>query len=188
MKRFHIYTLSLLLGCTSSIYSQTPQSTPEVQHGSPSHSLLWDSVDGRTYFIQMSLDLQSWTFFTPIISGDGTTKGYGFSSTDDKMFLRLWYTDTATTDPALHDFDGDGISSADELEATPQSNPLRLDSDNDGIDDGGLLDRDGDGIPSAYEIANGLDPLVANGIADLLNYLGSLTTTSSSLEVFTPLK
>lgn len=188
MKRLRTFALVLLLGCTASIRAQAPQPIQEIQHGLSGCNVVWDSVNGRTYFIQMSLGLQDWTFFNPIISGDGTAKGYAFSCTNDRMFVRLWYTDTPTSDPAAHDFDGDGISSAAELAANPQTNPLQLDSDKDGIDDGGLLDRDGDGIPTAYEAANGLDPLVANGAADLANYLNSLAAGASTLEVFTHLK
>ena len=126
--------------------------------------------------------------FNVIVSGDGTPKGYGFSCNVDRMFLRLKYTDAPTSDAANEDFDGDGLTSSEELAANPQSDPLELDTNGDGVDDGGLLDRDGDGIPTAYEIANGLDPLVANNAADLANYLNSLTVTTSALEVFTHLK
>ena len=92
------------------------------------------------------------------------------------------------SNPETYDLDGDGIGNLAEINATPQTSPFELDSNGDGIDDGGLIDRDGDGLPTLYEIANGLDPLVANSAADLTNYLVSLTASTSSLEVFTHLK
>lgn len=153
MKKLYTFALAVLLGCTVSVYAQAPQPIQEVQHNPSGCNVIWDSVNGRTYFIQMSLGLQNWTFFNPIISGDGTPKGYAFSCSDGRMFLRLWYTDIPTSNPADHDFDGDGIGSAAELAATPQTNPLRFDSDGDGTRDGGE-DSDGNGLGDGWEIAH----------------------------------
>lgn len=159
-----------------------------IEHETAGCKVTW--IGGtQTYFLQYSLDLQSWAFFPEIESGAGNYE-YNFTCSADKMFLRLKYIDFEVSDPENYDFDGDGdgIGSLDELNAIPQTDPLELDTDKNGVSDGGLVDDDGDGIPSAYEIANGLDPLVANGSSDLVAYLNSLTVTSSSLEVFTRLK
>lgn len=167
---------------------QTPQPIQTVEHGTSNCKIKWDNVAGRSYFIAWTLDLQSWKFFPEVEHGQPDYE-YNFVCSSDKMFLRLVYTDVPMSNPETHDLDGDGIGNLAEIsDPNNQTHPDKLDTDGNGIDDGGLADRDGDGIPTAYEIANGLDPLVANGAADLANYLNSLITTSSSLEVFTHLK
>jgi len=75
----------------------------------------WESISGRTYFVQYSEDLQNWIYFPDIVAGDGTVISYGAASTSDKFFVRLRYTDEITSDPENDDFDGDGLSNIDEL-------------------------------------------------------------------------
>ncbi len=179
---------AVLLSASVQLHAQTPQPIQAVEHTPTGCKLKWDNVTGRTYFIEWSLDLNSWQFFNEI-EHDEPDYEFNFMCSTDKMFLRLVYTDVPMSNPETHDLDGDGIGNLAEIsDPNNQTHPGKLDTDGNGTDDGGLTDRDGDGIPTAYEIANGLDPLVANSAADLANYLASLTTTTSSLEVFTHLK
>lgn len=75
----------------------------------------WESIEGRTYFLQYSDDLQHWNYLPEIVTGDGMTISYGMASTSDKYFVRLLFTDEVTSDPENDDFDGDGLSNIDEL-------------------------------------------------------------------------
>ena len=71
------------------------------------------------------------------------------------------------------DNDSDGV--LDYLDAFPDNANEHIDTDLDGIGDNADLDDDNDGFADTYEIANNLDPLVANldidndGIANLLD-------------------
>ncbi|MCF6239693.1 MAG: hypothetical protein L3J79_12980, partial [Candidatus Marinimicrobia bacterium] len=93
---------------------------------------------------------------------------------------------------ATDDVDNDGLSNLEEFtEGTDPNNP---DSDGDGLSDGdevdihgadpNLLDTDADGLPDGWELANGLDPLVAGADAtddpdeDGLDNLGEYTAGS----------
>jgi hypothetical protein len=143
----------------------------------------WFGKSGRTYFIQHSEDLmQPWLYVPIIESGDESVKEWGFTSTGDRFFLRLKYSDIPTTDPAGADFDGDGLSNLAEVQAG--ADPLDTDSDDDGLPDGwedshGLnpmnaadaaIDSDDDGLTSLEEYNAGTDPRKFssgnNGVAD----------------------
>jgi len=94
----------------------------------------WWGKSGRTYFIQHSEDLINWNWVPVVESGAGAVKEWGFTSTGDKFFLRLQYTDESAADPETADFDGDGIGSL--LELQQGSSPLEnLDTDNNGLPD-----------------------------------------------------
>jgi hypothetical protein len=127
----------------------------------------WWGREGRTYFIQHTEDLGGpWNWVPAVESGADAIKEYGFTTTGDKMFLRLKLTDIATSDPEGDDFDGDGLSNLWEVQNG--LNPLSADSD-------------GDGMPDDWEVANGLDGSFAgdaqedpddDGLANLGEYLG----------------
>lgn len=162
--------------------------TPTIEPlGNADVVMKWDGVAGKTYFIQHSDDLKTWTFDLLIKSGAGQHE-FMYPVTPDKKFIRLNIVDSVSANPQTADFDGDGLSSLEEIQANPQLNPTDLDTDNDGIDDGGLLDRDGDGIPTAWEIENGYDPLVPNTAAELAHYMMLISTSTPELEVHTFLR
>lgn len=161
---------------------------PNVEDTQAGNSISWNGIAGRVYFIESSVDLKTWSFFTVVKSGAGLHTYVAPDNGEKEIFYRLQYTDSQSQDPLSEDFDGDGISSSEELQSNPQSNPLKLDSNDDGVDDGGLVDRDGDGIPTAWELANGFNPLVPNSDADLAYYLQLTSTSSTHLELHTPLK
>ncbi len=109
----------------------------------------WWGRTGRTYFIQHSEDLmQSWLWMPIIESGDESIKEWGFTSTGERFFVRLKYSDIPTSDPELSDFDGDGVSNLDELQQ--------------GTDPLSALDLDGNGLPDDWEKRyfgqTGIDP------------------------------
>ena len=153
----------------------------------------WWGRSGRTYFIQHSDNLmEPWQWVPMVEVGNDSIKEWGFTSTSNKIFFRLKYSDQATADPNGDDFDGDGISNLTELQMG--LNPISTDSDGDGMADGweishGLnplvndsyLDPDGDGRANITEYLAGTDPQVADGEV-------GQGFSATGLRVYTPLE
>jgi hypothetical protein len=145
-------------------------------------TLQWTGRTGRTYFVQHSHDLHSWTYLNTIQHGEGA-KMLGTSSTGNKYFLRLRHTDIPCVDPATADFDGDGLNNAAELFWL--CDPFLADSDSDGFNDGWEimvgwdpkqknanqehLDPDGDGWDNATEHLYKTNPNLADSDEDGLD-------------------
>ena len=137
----------------------------------------WWGKSGRTYFIQHSENLlEPWQYVPEIESGDDDVLEWGFTSSSDKFFVRLRYTDKATTDPDNDDFDEDGLSNAQEL--LLGTDPFNPDTNSDGISDGdsvaaGIdplnMDWDGDGLSNAAELALGTNPWSSDTDGDGVN-------------------
>ena len=152
----------------------------------------WWARSGRTYFIQHSDNLLNpWQWVPAVESGNDSIKEWAFATTGDKFFVRLKYSDAATSNPGGDDFDGDGISNLAEVQQG--MNPFNVDSDGDGMSDGwelthGLnpvmndasLDSDGDGLSNLTEYLTGTDPSDSGEVGT------SFITTE--LRVFTPLE
>lgn len=183
-------TTFCLIACASLATAELPpHPAPSVTTGAEGTSTLeWTGQSGITYFIQYSLDLQTWSYMPVIESGDGTPVSYGFESNTARMFLRLHYTDIPTSNPNSDDFDGDGISNWDEIRpGGTATDPFKWDTAGDGHsdyftdNDGNLLpdgweiqhygaigvanpnaDPDNDGLTNAQEIALGRDPHTAD--------------------------
>ena len=100
-------------------------------------TMRWYGRAGWTYFVQQSLDLQTWTYRPDIEKGLNLVIPYGLQTNAQKYFLRLRRTDIPTNDPFNADFDGDKISNIDELNAglDPLSDPNTADSDGDTLPD-----------------------------------------------------
>jgi hypothetical protein len=118
----------------------------------------WQGVAGRVYFMQWSLDLETW-FYAPFIDfGDGM-HSRGMAGTSDKGFYRLHCVDDpeiASLDEAMNaDFDGDGLSNI--FEVTYGYGPYDTASTSGGNDN--ALDPEGDGMTNATENARGLNPM-----------------------------
>lgn len=158
------------------------------------YKLEWDGVTGVSSFIQYSTDLVDWSYFPVIKSGVGSYS-FGFSTSEDKLFVRLVSTDVPMDDPELDDLDGDGIGNLAELTSTVQTSPLSWDTDGDGMNDGWEVlmnfdptvvgtgsedpagDQDSDSYTNLMESLLGLNPAV--GI--------ELTSESTAgLEIYTP--
>lgn len=103
----------------------------------------WWGVDGRTYFIQHSDDMIHWQYLPVLEVGDDNVISWGFTSTSERLFLRLAHWDIPG-DPATADTDGDGLSNWNEVQQ--------------GLDPFSI-DTDGDGISDTKEIEEGSDPL-----------------------------
>ena len=158
------------------------------------YNFSWWGRAGRTYFIQQSSDLATWTYLPVIESGAEQPIQWGFTSTTPQCFVRLNHTDIPTTDPFNADFNGDGLSNWQNLQqgsdplAPPQmdTNGLPINWElyyfgQTGVDPN--ADPDGDGLTNLQEYQLGTDPLNSsanlavdsdhNGIADwweILNF------------------
>ncbi len=98
----------------------------------------WVGIPIRTYFVQWSLDLVTWSYAPVVDYGTGPLS-YGIDTGGvNKFFIRLKWTDTPTDDPELADFDGDGISNIAEI--------------NGGTDPFTFIDSDGDGLADTWEM------------------------------------
>lgn len=96
----------------------------------------WVGVEGRTYFVQCSMDLQSW-LFAPFVEYSDGIKSYGMESDSPRLFLRLSYTDDPPVagNPEAMDFDSDGLPSLFEVSIFG-TDPLVADTDGDTTNDG----------------------------------------------------
>lgn len=189
-------TTLFLIGCSSVALAQLPpHPVPQVTRNGDTCNLDWTGQNSITYFVQYSLDLQSWSYMPVIESGDGSAIGYGFQCDTDKMFVRLHYTDTPTSNTNSDDFDGDGISNWDEVRVGGTgTSPLITDTDGDGqidyFNDGdnndladawelqyfnsigtadANVDTDGDGLSNREESLMGSDPTKKDTDGDLVN-------------------
>ncbi|MBK1853382.1 hypothetical protein JO972_00270 [Verrucomicrobiaceae bacterium 5K15] len=149
-----------LICCSGFAGAQLPfHASPQVtETGIDTWNFDWDGQSGITYFIQYSFDLQSWSYMPVIESGANVPIGYGFQSDDEKLFMRLHYTDAPTSSPHSDDFDSDGISNWDEVRVGGTgTSPLIADTNGDGIRDDGLVyaaqnDPDGAGLAAAFDV------------------------------------
>ena len=81
-------------------------------------NLDWNTIAGRTYFLQYSFDLGIWHYLPEIIDGDGYPTGHWFSCGAEEVYLRLQYTDLPTGGDSYEaDFDNDGYSNYSEIMA-----------------------------------------------------------------------
>lgn len=127
----------------------------------------WEGLAGRTYFMQWSLDLESWHYAPFIDFGDGM-HSRGLDSSSDKFFFRLHYGDfpeiTSLDEARNADFDGDGLSNI--FEVTYGYDPFQATSTIDGPD--ASLDPDGDGMTNTTENVMALNPMVKDNPKVLL--------------------
>ena len=173
LMRALLVLLAGLVACnTATAQTATdPNEGARLTHGSAlgSYDFSWWGQPGRTYFIQHSDNLSAWEYLPLIESGTDALRAWGFTSTASKFFLRLRFSDIATSDPFTADFDGDKVGNYDEL--LFGTDPLvSLDSDFDGLPDdwerwhlGNLLsdgsdDADGDGLLNLEEFLHSTNP------------------------------
>ncbi len=137
-------------------------------------SISWWGKAGRTYFMQTCETLMEadWRYYPEIVSGTDAVVAWDFSSTAQRGFVRLVYTDQAFVGSAADaDFDNDGLSNALEIALNLRTDPFKADSDGDYLND--LLetqlgtnatndDSDGDGYVDGAEIEGGSDANNAN--------------------------
>jgi hypothetical protein len=133
--------LSLLVGFVV-LPTATAQTSTNPNEGSRltydtllgNYDFSWWSQPGRTYFFQHSDDLLTWEYLPLIESGTDGPLTWVFTSTADKFFLRLRYSDIPTSDPFDDDFDGDKVGNWDEL--IQRTDPLAAaDTDTSGLPD-----------------------------------------------------
>jgi hypothetical protein len=86
-----------------------------LDSGTGAFTFAWWGRANRTYFIQTSETLTTWTYLPVIETGTDAVIQYGFTSNGTRLFFRLRHTDQTSTDPNMADFDGDGIPNGWEL-------------------------------------------------------------------------
>lgn len=173
--------------------------------GPSEYTASWWGRAGRSYFLQYSGDMVTWTYLPDlIVLGGAEVISFGFdlsglagTSGQARVFFRLKYTDIPTADPYFDDFDGDKVPNWAETEIG--TDPLHFaDSDMDGMPDDwetwyGLdphnasdaaLDFDGDGLSNLAEYQNGAagtDPTdYYNGLFPTVQAISGNYQTSAS--------
>lgn len=159
----------------------------------------WNGLADRTDFFQWSLDLKEW-HFAPVVEYGGGVNSYGFTSSTDKLFVRLEQAYIPSTDPEGDDYDGDSLSNIDEV-TLHDTDPLKWDTDGDGLsddweiannldprddgsinpDNGASGDPDGDGVTNIYESWYGGNPHLADTDGDGLSDSDELYVYFTSL-------
>ena len=154
------FSLACLASLTTKVGGDpAPQPQMEFSQGlQGTFNADWEGVAGRTYFMQFSLDLETWHYAPFIDFGDGE-HNRGIESDSEKFFLRLDYGDFLginSLDQAMAaDFDSDGLSNI--FEVTHGYDPFDVESTIDGPD--AELDPDGDGLGNDSEQFAGSDPM-----------------------------
>ena len=154
MKSHPFYLSCLFVAVTGAL---TPVSLSEQQVSftkglSGTWNVDWIGAIKRVYFVQWSIDLLEWNYL-PVIEAGEDISSFGFLSSTDKGFLRLYYidfeneTDAGYTDPEGSDYDGDGMSNL--FEVMNGFNPFVYDA---------TADPDGDGLNNVNEQTAGTDP------------------------------
>lgn len=148
--------------------AQVDQELPVLGPGTVANTskITWLGVAGRVYFIQISTNLQSWSYAPLVEFGSGANIAWQFSTTGGRIFIKLIYTDnTDNTAGASGDLDGDGLTNLEEV-ATRFTDPFNRDTDSDGMPDG-------------WEVQYNLNPLSgddattdadADSLSNLLEY------------------
>ncbi len=166
MRRVLFIAMALFASSRQSVHAQTATDPNEGVHVTADATtgtqvLTWWGKVGRTYFVQQSFDLITWSFVPTVESGAETVSGLNLASSDSRQFWRLVYTDAPTGGNALTaDFDGDGISNADEVSTAFGTNPFLRDSDWDGYTDleeftAGTSPTAGADNPATYQPTSG---------------------------------
>lgn len=118
----------------------------------------WQGVTGRVYFMQWSLDLQTWLYAPFIDFGDGM-HSRGLAGSAPQAFFRLHYGDypgiTSLEEAMNADFDGDGLTNI--FEVSYGYDPYNAVSTVDGADN--LFDPDADGMSNPTEQSRALNPM-----------------------------
>lgn len=174
------FAILLPLFCPVVFADLPPQSQITFTTGpSESWAADWSGAEGRTYFVQYSVDLVNWAYLPVIRFGEGLQDTDGIAENAPKFFIRLKYADetwVGTLQEARDaDFDNDGIPNYYEVENVGSDpfdkNSAGGDSDTNGLPDGweifhfgglGIADPNAalqpDGLTNKDKAELGLDP------------------------------
>src|SRR5690554_4551216 len=99
--KYFLKILLILTGLTMALNANpAPQPQISLTRGAGNTwNVDWESVPGRVYFMQYSIDLKTWGYMPMIEASDDPIHSYGFSSDSDKLFIRLRYIDIASDNP-----------------------------------------------------------------------------------------
>jgi hypothetical protein len=166
MKSPKFFPLICLAALTAkSVGDPLPQQLFISKGAQQTFNLDWEGAVGRTYFMQLSLDLVNWHYAPFMHFGEGA-HGRGIHSDTEKLFMRLEHQDVPginSLEEAMNaDFDGDGLGNL--FEIMNGFSPYDIDSDDDGIPDG-ASDADEDGMLTIFEQTSGRNPEVKDNPA-----------------------
>jgi len=184
MKTIRLFALTLSF-CFCAQAASEPTNVPSISIDRVTGSgvLEWLGLEGRTYFILSSEDLETWEYAPVIEIGQSLVIGWGFASTDATRFFRLKYTERYLFDAWSEDLDGDSVSNIDELQQ--ESDPFSAE------------DADGNGLADDWELfhsltaASGDEETPPDGLTNQKESLiGSNPTagfdSSSQMTIYTP--
>lgn len=111
-------TALAILFCSSSLLAAqgAPQPLPEVfRDAEQDWNLSWWGISGRSYFIEVSDDMQNWSFAPIIEPGNDEEIVWETGALSQRQFIRLTYTDQTAADLDAADFDADGLGNLQEI-------------------------------------------------------------------------
>jgi len=179
-------TTLLMLVFMAGVMSAKAQTVTDLNEGlqvtvgaqAGEYTVSWWGKAGRTYFIQQSFDLMTWTYVPVIESGAEAVCGLNVSCSETRQFWRLRYTDQTYTGTAAEaDFDGDGVSNQEELDQG--LDPFSPDSDGDGVGDADEIDfslnKTGNDMTQNaaglhYNAVNRLEQRTESGVTQAVGY------------------
>jgi len=137
----HILAASLLISTPLSGDPGPPQPQLDINKGQQgTFNADWEGVAGRTYFMQFSMDMQTWHYAPFIDFGDGE-HGRGVESDAARLMFRLVHADVPgidTLEDAMNaDFSGDGLFNY--FKVMHGLDPFEIHADDDADEDGLLL-------------------------------------------------
>jgi len=171
------------LMCATQVSAQTATDPGEglraaVGSSSGTTAISWWGKAGRTYFVQTCVTLMEadWRYVPVIESGSGAVITWNLSSSAERGFVRLVYTDEVYTGPVADaDFDNDGLSNGQEIALDLRTDPFKADSDGDGFDDEEEYTNGTDALSAASNAERGTETGLMEKPVSVFGYFKSVS-------------
>jgi hypothetical protein len=142
--------LALQSGALSQTATDPNEGSRLISLGNSNFQFTWWARAGRSYLVDVSDDLYSWTYLDTVIVGlGGVSPPINFNVSSERFFVRL------NTDPFNTDADGDGMPDGWEV----------LFGLNARFAGDASLDPDDDGLTNLDEFTYGFDPWIVDETA-----------------------